>query len=160
LTSSTNSQEITYGLIEVNPNGFLLHVNNEGKRLLFSNESTSNYLFERISHKEAKTKLHECFMGKTTEFISCIDTQPYFFLFHRTLQENKIQTIHIYIFNIQHLLHSHENSNWNNHLLSSIGEMAAGIAHEVRNPLTAVKGFLQLMEKPLIRSIQRLRKAN
>ena len=31
-------------------------------------------------------------------------------------------------------------------LLSSIGEMAAGIAHEVRNPLTAVKGFLQLMD--------------
>ena len=28
-----------------------------------------------------------------------------------------------------------------------IGEMAAGIAHEVRNPLTAVKGFLQLMDQ-------------
>ncbi|GIM45271.1 hypothetical protein DNHGIG_08200 [Collibacillus ludicampi] len=31
--------------------------------------------------------------------------------------------------------------------LASIGQMAAGIAHEVRNPLTAVKGFLQLMQK-------------
>lgn len=31
--------------------------------------------------------------------------------------------------------------------LSAIGEMAAGIAHEVRNPLTAVKGFLQLIQK-------------
>ncbi|MDX8365852.1 ATP-binding protein [Cytobacillus sp. IB215665] len=29
--------------------------------------------------------------------------------------------------------------------LSVIGEMAAGIAHEIRNPLTGVKGFLQLM---------------
>jgi len=31
--------------------------------------------------------------------------------------------------------------------LNTIGELAASIAHEVRNPLTVVKGFLQLMQK-------------
>jgi anti-anti-sigma regulatory factor/two-component sensor histidine kinase len=31
--------------------------------------------------------------------------------------------------------------------LASIGQIAAGIAHEVRNPLTAVKGFLQLLKE-------------
>jgi len=31
--------------------------------------------------------------------------------------------------------------------LNTLGELAASIAHEVRNPLTVVKGFLQLMEK-------------
>lgn len=31
--------------------------------------------------------------------------------------------------------------------LSTLGELAASVAHEVRNPLTVVKGFLQLMEK-------------
>jgi len=31
--------------------------------------------------------------------------------------------------------------------LSTLGEMAAAIAHEIRNPLTVVKGFLQLMQQ-------------
>ncbi|GGE34760.1 hypothetical protein GCM10011391_11730 [Pullulanibacillus camelliae] len=31
--------------------------------------------------------------------------------------------------------------------LASVGQIAAGIAHEVKNPLTAVKGFLQLLER-------------
>jgi rsbT co-antagonist protein RsbR len=31
--------------------------------------------------------------------------------------------------------------------LASVGQIAAGIAHEIRNPLTAVKGFLQLLQQ-------------
>lgn len=143
--STTN--EISYGLVELNPEGNIQKVNNEGKRLLLTDDNDSTNLFQRVRSKKIKTKLHECFMGKTNDFMETIDSQPYFFLFHRTFKDEQLTKIHIYMFNISNLQNFHDHNNWNNHLLSSVGEMAAGIAHEVRNPLTAVKGFLQLMEQ-------------
>ncbi|WP_379967741.1 ATP-binding protein [Ectobacillus sp. sgz5001026] len=147
MTTSPTAREIAYGLIELNPNGMIQKVNEEGKRLILSDEKDTNYLFHRVNNNDIKTKLHECFMGRSNEFIVTIDTHPYFFLFHRTFKDQKLNKVHIYMFNISYLQTSYDHNNWNNHLLSSIGEMAAGIAHEVRNPLTSVKGFLQLMEE-------------
>lgn len=139
--------EISYGVVELSPEGMILKINSEAKKLLLTEESDSINIFQRIRSKEIKAKLHECFMGKTNEFMVTIDSQPCFFLFHRTFKEEQLKKIHLYMFNIFNLQNFHDQNNWNNHLLSSIGEMAAGIAHEVRNPLTAVKGFLQLMEQ-------------
>lgn len=147
MVTSLTANDLSYGVVELQPDGTILKVNEEGKKLLFSEKSESGYLFHCIKNNDIKTKLHECFMGKLNEFIVTINSQPYFFLFHRTYKDEIIEKIHIYIFNVHYLQNFHEHNNWNSHLLSSVGEMAAGIAHEVRNPLTAVKGFLQLMDQ-------------
>ncbi|MEH7414826.1 ATP-binding protein [Neobacillus drentensis] len=36
--------------------------------------------------------------------------------------------------------------------LTVIGELAAGIAHEIRNPMTALKGFIQLLENEITKN--------
>ncbi|GIO30475.1 hypothetical protein J2TS6_16160 [Paenibacillus albilobatus] len=43
--------------------------------------------------------------------------------------------------------HSQQKEDMHLTQLASVGQIAAGIAHEVKNPLTAVKGFLQLLKE-------------
>ncbi|WP_338469772.1 ATP-binding protein [Niallia sp. XMNu-256] len=146
MVMTTPNQQL-YGLIELEPDGLIIRANPIAKKRLLSDHNDSQNLFQRIKNNELKTKLHECFMGKVSEFTITIDSHPYFFLFHRSYKDDILNRIHIYFFDVLNIQNSIEQNNWNNHLLSSIGEMAAGIAHEVRNPLTAVKGFLQLMDQ-------------
>ncbi|WP_307342516.1 ATP-binding protein [Caldalkalibacillus uzonensis] len=46
-------------------------------------------------------------------------------------------------------LRSLENQIHRNERLAMIGQMAAGTAHEIRNPLTSIRGFLQILNKTL-----------
>jgi len=51
---------------------------------------------------------------------------------------------------------SDEDNLLKNDKMALIGQLAAGIAHEIRNPLTSIKGFIQLMKSEPIKNDQYL----
>jgi len=62
--------------------------------------------------------------------------------------EGKIQGITFLINNVTEL-RKKERALAQADKLSAIGEVAAGVAHEIRNPLTIIKGIVQMMQKRL-----------
>ncbi|MED1470691.1 PAS domain S-box protein [Bacillus salipaludis] len=134
----------------------ILFINETGMRLLgpecmesFISRSILDFIHPDY-HKEAKKRIQIVVDGSRTEFkpykIIRIDGRTF---------DGEIKSIPTYFQNqsAQHIIirdvtekiktqellrHSEK--------LTIAGQLAAGIAHEVRNPLTAIKGFLQLME--------------
>lgn len=144
---SSKHQNYSYGLIGLSPDGTIKYINEKAKFLVLKENCEDSSLFQCVKDKNLKTKIHECFMGKASEFHITIDEKPYFFLFQRFFRKEKLKHIHIYILDMEYILRSSYADQLNKNSNHSISQMAAGIAHEIRNPLTSVKGFLQLMEQ-------------
>lgn len=101
-------------------------------------------------HSQAKTRMNSVMAGETTDFKQYklirldgttfeaeVKGIPTFF-------QNQV-AMHLIIRDISERKKTQELI-LNSEKLTVAGQLAAGIAHEVRNPLTAIKGFLQLIE--------------
>ncbi|MDN3016424.1 PAS domain S-box protein [Paenibacillus sp. BSR1-1] len=153
-------------LVEHSPDAVII-VNNE--TILFINETgvgllgastpedfISKSILELIhpaEHEIAKRRIASVIKGNTTEFkpfnIIRLDGSSF---------EGEIKGIPTFFQNqpAQHVIIRDNTEKrktqallLNSEKLTIAGQLAAGIAHEVRNPLTAIKGFLQLMENQL-----------
>lgn len=108
MVKRSTSNDIRFGLIELQPDGTIVKANHLGKKLLMSDENSSDSIFHRLKNNEIKAKLHEYYMGKANNFIITIDTQPHFILFHRTANNEQHDLIYFYIFNMHDLQSSYD----------------------------------------------------
>ncbi|MBU8918645.1 PAS domain S-box protein [Bacillus sp. FJAT-29953] len=140
-------------------NDKILFINETGVSLLGASSSEEiihtsimKYIHSNYRNK-AKRRIKKVFNGETTDFTeykikrfdgTLLDVEikgiPTFFQ-SQSAQHLIVRDITERKKNQELILHSEK--------LSIAGQLAAGIAHEVRNPLTAIKGFLQLMQVPL-----------
>ncbi|WP_404350859.1 PAS domain S-box protein [Sutcliffiella horikoshii] len=65
-------------------------------------------------------------------------------------KKNVIEGLHMTIFRNITEKREMEDQLRKSDTLTVVGELAAGIAHEIRNPMTALKGFIQLLQNSMI----------
>jgi two-component system sporulation sensor kinase A len=96
---------------------------------------------ERVGKGEVTELMEQKMIKSDGEMIDVEVMAAPYIVDHQTLAQIRVRDIT--------MRKNTESRLYNLEKLSSIGQMAAGIAHEVRNPLTTVKGFFQLLQKEL-----------
>lgn len=137
----------------------ILFINETGIRLLgatSSEEITSKHVLDFIhptDYPKARKRMKSVMDGETTDFIEYKINRLDGTVLHAEIKS--IPTVfhnqmaqHTIIRDISERKKTQELI-LNSEKLNVAGQLAAGIAHEVRNPLTAIKGFLQLMENKI-----------
>ncbi|MBT2656859.1 PAS domain S-box protein [Bacillus sp. ISL-18] len=163
ITEAKRREETYRDLVEYSPDAVIiakdaeiLFINETGAKLFGASDKkdilnrTMADLIHPDYHEIAKERQQIETSGNVTDFIEYkllrLDGSPF------VAEVKGIPTIyqnnrarHIIIRDITERKRTHELL-LNSEKLNVAGQLAAGIAHEVRNPLTAIKGFLQLME--------------
>lgn len=142
-----NKEDHRYSIIHLLPDGTIDYLDQGSKELFSIKGRKPKHFMNLTDDPYIRSELNKCYLGKSSHFLAALNHQTYLFLIDRVSQNNQLIKVTLTIFNMDRIKAEQVESNWNANLLASIGEMSAGIAHEVRNPLTSVKGFLQLLSK-------------
>lgn len=145
--------EMGNGLITVNDKGYITAYNSEAEKLLgISNQDAIGedllstfgedlyHLFDQTLSKESGVSQHEIAIknNSITRFVSCNTTS-----FIQS-PDSSLKEVIIVLSNITRIKEL-ENERRRSQRLISLGEVAAGIAHEIKNPLVSIKTFADLL---------------
>lgn len=148
MSSSTDNRSVHYGEVHIQQDGTIIQANDYARQLLKLPEKKHIKIDEAIKDSRLQIEIKKGVHNPSHTFTYKFAENKCLFLFKPVLEQGSADTNScvMTLFNIEQLIEDSK-SDIHSHLLTSIGEMSAGIAHEVRNPLTAVKGFLQMLDK-------------
>ncbi|MEI4828670.1 ATP-binding protein [Bacillus sp. FJAT-53711] len=142
-------------IIHLDLNGNFISVNDvTGKITGYSEEELTKMSFKDLINKEDLYKVQEHFLeigkGKSSMVeCRCMIKSGHCILVSMKsvpiLIEDKMVGIFVIVRDITELKDKEELIR-RSEKLSIVGELAAAVAHEIRNPLTSIKGFLQLLQ--------------
>jgi PAS domain S-box-containing protein len=142
-------------IIHLDLNGNIISVNDvTGNITGYSEEELTKMSFKDLINKEDLDKVQEHFLeigkGKSSMVeCRCMIKSGHCILVNMKsvpiLIEDKLVGIFVIVRDITELKDKEELIRKSDKL-SVVGELAAAVAHEVRNPLTSIKGFLQLLQ--------------
>jgi len=146
-------QNAIHGLLLTNDSGEIVSINNTAKNALqlHSQADVENFNIAHFQNFEQSSSLDEEFHKKLAPYlyageisteICLIDSKFYEVITTSHFKHGLNLTI---LRDISAMIKMFEQMNKHD-TLSVVGQLAAGIAHEIRNPMTALKGFIQLLE--------------
>ncbi|WP_052087850.1 two-component system sensor histidine kinase NtrB [Paenibacillus wynnii] len=112
-------------------------------------ERNINYFLDSIEDKQIIQRLKNSIFYKQREFVKLSGNSRTYHIYSSPLVQRGTQLPEGMLLVVQDMT---EEENMRNEMdnverLTLVGQMAAGITHEIRNPMAVVRGFLQLMRE-------------
>ncbi|MBM7622241.1 two-component system, sporulation sensor kinase E [Bacillus tianshenii] len=135
----------TCTIIDANPNASKIF---ELSREELMAQCLKQYIpMERI--EEMKHLWNQCEENEQLSGELCHDYGKGPQIFEFSAKKNVVEGLHMTIFRNITEKREMEDQLRKSDTLTVVGELAAGIAHEIRNPMTALKGFIQLLQNSM-----------
>ncbi|ARK30173.1 ATP-binding protein [Halalkalibacter krulwichiae] len=141
-TNQMMLEQSSIGYIVVEKNGKIVNANPKAKGLFPILLDDAKYIYDIDMFRELREKIehgafirnYEMVFQNTSHIVCLVDCFP--FLEGRLIQLHDITEYK----KTESYIQSSEK-------LAIVGQLAAGVAHEIKNPLTTIKGFIQLLEE-------------
>lgn len=112
-------------------------------------ENYLHYYLQQEQLQDLQNHWQDCPDSEELSGEVCLEDETGMQIIEYSAKKNVIEGLHMTIFRNITEKREMEDQLRKSDTLTVVGELAAGIAHEIRNPMTALKGFIQLLQNSM-----------